>query len=257
MSFGSADVLSSGPGWELSLMQSKNTSSPSQSQTVPRNLGVKPRTIFQKPLFCPSHLPGPCRKGRQLAEWFAARGGKATITVQCTQKRRFCIGSLLHTLQEGEVSWEPAAWGPQLHTLAHSASLSLFNHMIVAHQNYLTFTKEKFSCLWFNRSSIFCRGRLFGLLSFSLSFLRVYLRKSWEILPFHCNPVCTNHVQDLTLLKATAALSVTLLGHDFTLSFLLKEERRAPTPSPTPILSSAPQLPKSTAQEILCCFPFL
>lgn len=85
-------------------------------------------------------------------------------------------------------------------------SLSLSSHTTVAHKAHSTFTEEKFSCLWFNRSSIFSRERLFGLWSLLLSSLRVYLRKGWEILPFHCNPVCTNHVQDLTLLKATAAL---------------------------------------------------
>lgn len=31
------------------------------------------------------------------------------------KKRHFCIRSLLHKLWEGKVSWEPAAWGPQLH----------------------------------------------------------------------------------------------------------------------------------------------
>lgn len=125
------------------------------------------------------------------------------------KKRHFCIRSLLHKLWEGKVSWEPAAWGPQLHTQALLflfPSLSLSSHTTVAHKAHSTFTEEKFSCLWFNRSSIFSRKSLFGLWSLLLSSLRVYLRKGWEILPFHCNPVCTNHVQDLTLLKATAAL---------------------------------------------------
>lgn len=48
--------------------------------------------------------------------------------------------------------------------------------------------------------------------SFLLSSLRVYLRKGCKILPFHCKTACTNHVKDMTLLKAIGALSLLLFG---------------------------------------------
>lgn len=86
--------------------------------------------------------PCPCRKGKQLAQWFAARGGKAVHAepslLSVHEKRHFCTRSLLHAVQEGEVSREPAAWGPQLHTQAHSASFSpvpsSFSHTTAVHK---------------------------------------------------------------------------------------------------------------------------
>lgn len=136
--FGSADVLSSGPCQELSLMNSKNMSSPSQSLTAPGNQGVKQRTALQEPIFCPSHLPVLAERADSQHSGLLQGEAKQPSLLSVHEKRHFCTRSLLHAVQEGEVSREPAAWGPQLHTRAHSASFSpvpsLFSHTTAAHK---------------------------------------------------------------------------------------------------------------------------
>lgn len=82
--------------------------------------------------------PCPRRKGRQVAEWFAARGGNAAHTesslLSAHKKRHLCIRSLLHTVCEGDVSWEPAAGGHN-YTLRHTLLLSPQPLIIESHNS--------------------------------------------------------------------------------------------------------------------------
>lgn len=131
MPFGSADVLSSGPGaffWTWCFFWSRAVLDTEQKFDCARKSRSETENSALENPFLSFTPPCPCRKDRQPAEWFAARGGKAAHAepslLSAHKKRHFCIRSLPHILWEGKVSWEPAAWGPQLHTQAPSASFS-------------------------------------------------------------------------------------------------------------------------------------